>query len=138
MAIMIIKQLRTYTGLSQSNFARYLGIPVANIQRWEQGTVNPPVYVLGLIKKLMKNDGYPVNDEEMNEFNIACCETCGLIISDNIRGGKNMNMILQDFKEKYKLKNSTEEIFRIIKSVFHEKLSNDKYGINNLKQVKYE
>ena len=138
MAIMIIKQLRTYTGLSQSNFARYLGIPVANIQRWEQGTVNPPEYVLGLIKKVMENDGYPVDDEKMNEFNIACCETCGLIISDNLKGGKNKNKILQEFKEKYKLNNSTEEIFKIIKGVFHEKLANDKYGINNLKQVKYE
>ena len=86
----------------------------------------------------MINDGYPVEDEKMNEFNIACCETCGLIISDNLKGGKNKNKILQEFKEKYKLNNSLEDIFKIIKSVFHENLARDKYGINNLKQVKYE
>ena len=72
--------------------------------------------------------------DKMPEFNIACCETCGLIISDNLKGGKNKNKILQEFKEKYKLKNSTDEIFKIIKSVFHEKLANDKYGINNLNE----
>jgi len=135
---MIIKLLRSYTGLSQSKFAQYLGIPVANIQRWEQGTVNPPDYVIVLIKKVMSNDGYPVEEEKMIEFNIACCETCGLIISDNLKGGKNKYSILREFKERYGLKNSPDEIFRIIKNVFHEKLANDKYGVNNLKQVEYE
>ena len=83
-------------------------------------------------------DGYPVEDEQMSEFYIACCETAGLIISDNIKGGKNKYKILQNFKDKYKLNNSPDEIFKIIKNIFHEKLADDKYGINNLKKVKYE
>lgn len=58
----IIKKLRELTGLSQSKFAKYLDIPVANIQRWEQGVVNPPKYVLCLIKKVMLNDGYILNN----------------------------------------------------------------------------
>ncbi len=130
---MTIKQLRLCTGLSQNKFAQYMGIPVANIQRWEQGTVNPPEYVVGLIKRVMSMDGYPVEDEQMSEFYIACCETAGLIISDNIKGGKNKYKILQNFKDKYKLNNSPDEIFKIIKNIFHEKLADDKYGINNLK-----
>lgn len=65
---MTIKQLRLCTGLSQNKFAQYMGIPVANIQRWEQGTVNPPEYVVGLIKRVMSMDGYPVEDEQMSEF----------------------------------------------------------------------
>ncbi len=56
-----IKELRTITGLSQSKFASYLGIPVANIQHWEQGVTNPPGYLLTLISRVMKNDGYPVD-----------------------------------------------------------------------------
>lgn len=76
--------------------------------------------------------------DNMPEFNIACCETCGLIISDNLRGGNNKNKILQEFKEKYDLNNSTDEIFDFIKNMFHEKLANDMYGVNNLKQVDYE
>ena len=135
---MTIKLFRLYTGLSQNKFAKYLGIPVANIQRWEQGIVNPPEYVIGLIQRIMINDGYPVEEDKMNEFNIACCETCGLIISDNLKGGKNKYSILQDFKEKYNLNNSLDDVFKIISNVFHEKLANDKYGVNNLKQVDYE
>ena len=57
---MVIKKLRELTGLSQNKFALYLGIPVANIQRWEQGVVNPPEYVIGLIKKVMCYDGYSI------------------------------------------------------------------------------
>ncbi|MBP3804266.1 MAG: helix-turn-helix domain-containing protein [Oribacterium sp.] len=53
-----IKALRTTTGMSQSKFASYLGIPVANIQHWEQGKTSPPDYVAALISRVMRNDGY--------------------------------------------------------------------------------
>ncbi len=53
-----IKELRSTTGMSQSKFALYLGIPVANIQHWEQGKTTPPDYVTSLISRVMKNDGY--------------------------------------------------------------------------------
>ena len=53
-----IKELRNTTGMSQSKFALYLGIPVANIQHWEQGKTTPPDYVTSLISRVMKNDGY--------------------------------------------------------------------------------
>ena len=53
-----IKELRSAANMSQSRFASYLGIPVANIQHWEQGVSNPPDYIPMLIYRVMKADGY--------------------------------------------------------------------------------
>ncbi len=57
-----IKELRTTTKMSQSRFASYLGIPVANIQHWEQGVASPPGYLISLITRVMKHDGF-INDD---------------------------------------------------------------------------
>ncbi len=57
-----VKELRNAAKMSQQNFAAYLGIPVANIQNWEQGIHKPPAYVIALITRVMKNDGYFDND----------------------------------------------------------------------------
>ena len=57
-----IKELRNTTGMSQNKFAVYLGIPVANIQHWEQGITTPPDYVTSLISRVMKSDGYIEED----------------------------------------------------------------------------
>ena len=57
-----IKELRNTTHMSQNRFATYLGIPVANIQHWEQGVTTPPNYLVALISRVMKNDGYISND----------------------------------------------------------------------------
>ena len=53
-----IRQIRDKTGLSQSKFASFLGIPVINIQHWEQGVSNPPTYVIGLINKVLEASEY--------------------------------------------------------------------------------
>lgn len=53
-----IKELRSTTKMSQNSFATYLGIPVANIQHWEQGVTTPPNYLVALISRVMKNDGF--------------------------------------------------------------------------------
>ena len=53
-----IKELRKAANMSQNKFATYLGIPVANIQHWEQGVSNPPSYIPMLIYRVMKADGY--------------------------------------------------------------------------------
>ncbi len=57
-----IKELRNTTKMSQSKFATYLGIPVANIQHWEQGVTTPPNYLVALISRVMRNDGFISND----------------------------------------------------------------------------
>ena len=53
-----IKELRKAANMSQNKFATYLGIPVANIQHWEQGVSKPPRYIPMLIYRVMKADGY--------------------------------------------------------------------------------
>lgn len=53
-----IKELRNTTNMSQNKFASYLGIPVANIQHWEQGVTTPPNYLVSLISRVMMYDGY--------------------------------------------------------------------------------
>lgn len=55
-----IKDLRIATGLSQNKFAVLLEIPVANIQKWEQGVSAPPEYVLKLIQRDLIHKGYTV------------------------------------------------------------------------------
>ena len=57
-----IRELRNATKMSQNRFAAYLGIPVANIQHWEQGVATPPAYLISLISRVMRHDGYIHND----------------------------------------------------------------------------
>lgn len=57
---MSIREMRAVTGLSQNKFANLLEIPVANIQKWEQGRTVPPDYVLGLIRRDLRHKGYEV------------------------------------------------------------------------------
>lgn len=47
-----VKTLRTLMGLSQSKFGQYFGIPVANIQRWEQGLASPLSYVVDMMWRI--------------------------------------------------------------------------------------
>lgn len=54
---MTIKELRKKTGMSQAKFATYFGIPVANIQKWEQGATHPPEYVMGLLQRVLVAEG---------------------------------------------------------------------------------
>ena len=65
-----IRELRSTTKMSQNKFATYLGIPVANIQHWEQGVTNPPTYVISLISRVMRNDGYISRDLTPQEIDV--------------------------------------------------------------------
>ena len=47
-----MRDFRLSTGLSQSKFAEYFGLPVRSIQEWEQGRKNPPSYLLELLKRI--------------------------------------------------------------------------------------
>ncbi len=50
-----IKEFRKTTGLSQSKFANYFGIPVRTIQSWElKGPHNPAPYILAMMQKIWK------------------------------------------------------------------------------------
>lgn len=49
---MNIKELRKATGLSQSKFAAYFGIPVRTLQEWEQERQHPPSYVIAMMERI--------------------------------------------------------------------------------------
>lgn len=51
---MTIKQLRESTKLSQQKFADKFNIPVANIQKWEQGINKPLDYVVSMIQIILE------------------------------------------------------------------------------------
>lgn len=53
----IIKEARKAVGLSQSEFAGHLEMPVRTLQQWEQGRRNLPDYVLKLILFKLESDG---------------------------------------------------------------------------------
>lgn len=48
--------LRKNTGMSQNDFAEYLGIPVGTLRNWEQGICKCPPYVLKLIEYKLRNE----------------------------------------------------------------------------------
>ncbi len=82
-----IRALRDTTGMSQSKFALYLGIPVANIQHWEQGKTTPPDYVASLISRVMKSDGYI--KEELTTAQIDMIrQTKATLSIENLKIGK--------------------------------------------------
>lgn len=51
---MTIKELRTITGLSQSQFAKKFHIPVSSVQNWEINRRQPPDYVIWLIQRILE------------------------------------------------------------------------------------
>lgn len=111
-----IKELRNTTKMSQNNFAAYLGIPVANIQHWEQGVTTPPNYLIALISRVMKNDGYISNDLSPVEIDAirqtkATLEIEELQLSDDgiseigklVKGEISREEFQKKLKEKYKV-----------------------------------
>lgn len=49
---MTIQELRAKTGLTQSKFAEYFGLPIRTVQEWEQGRRKPPDYILKLLERI--------------------------------------------------------------------------------------
>ena len=58
-----IKELRKFTGLSQSEFARKFDIPVSTLRKWEQGESKPAGYIIKLIAKEI-----PATEESLREI----------------------------------------------------------------------
>lgn len=53
---MEIKELRRKTGMSQSEFSKYFGIPMRTIQCWEIGQRKPPDYIPKLLERLWNKE----------------------------------------------------------------------------------
>ena len=65
---MNIKELRTKTGLSQSEFAKRFEIPVRTLQQWEQGAQKPPSYVVDMLRGLEREKAKTCGASEKNEY----------------------------------------------------------------------
>lgn len=110
-----VKELRNAAGMSQRKFASYLGIPVANIQNWEKEIHNPPAYVITLITRVMKNDGFLGNELTPRQID-AIRQTKATLAIENleinditvmdlqkmVRGEISREDIQKDLKLKYK------------------------------------
>ena len=53
---MTIKEIREHSGLSQGEFCKRYGIPKGTLCHWESGERKPPLYVLSLLVKVVKQD----------------------------------------------------------------------------------
>ena len=51
-----IKELRAKTGMTQTEFGKWLGIPMRTIQNWENGQRSAPSYVVELIAFRIEHD----------------------------------------------------------------------------------
>ena len=51
--LVLIKELRRITGLSQSEFAKKFHIPVGTLAHWEQEIRKPPEYVVYMISRIV-------------------------------------------------------------------------------------
>lgn len=53
---MAVKEIRTLTGLSQARFAERYEIPKRTLEKWEQGETNPPLYLVKLLERVVRED----------------------------------------------------------------------------------
>lgn len=51
-----VKDLRSIAGMSRTKFGELYGIPARSIQNWEEGSRNPPEYVLRLLDRVVRED----------------------------------------------------------------------------------
>ncbi len=64
---MTIKELRTQTGLSQSQFAKKFHLNVRTLQTWEQNTRPTPEYVIFLINSVLEYENLNNYEEKIYE-----------------------------------------------------------------------
>ena len=62
---MTIKEIRKYSRLTQAAFSERYHIPKRTIEEWEGERRNPPVYVLELLERVVRED-FPC-DQESND-----------------------------------------------------------------------
>lgn len=65
---MNIKELRTASGMSQSQFSAYFSIPLDTLQNWEQGRRKCPDYLLDLIEYKLKKENIINTNQKKKGF----------------------------------------------------------------------
>lgn len=68
-----VKELRLKTGLSAQKFGDRYGIPMRTIQNWEYEKTIPPLYVVGLLRRVVlediENGVFKEKEVEANDIN---------------------------------------------------------------------
>ena len=68
-----VKELRLKTGLSAQKFGDRYGIPMRTIQNWEYEKTIPPLYVVGLLRRVVledvENGVFKDKEVEVNDIN---------------------------------------------------------------------
>lgn len=72
---MKIKDIRTTTGLSQSQFASLFGMSIKTLQAWEQGRQSPPEYVSNMIERILQLTKIPENFNPMYDSDFLVLRT---------------------------------------------------------------
>lgn len=66
----IIREMRTKKGLTQREFGELFGIPVNNIQKWEQGINKPTSYTLLMMTRIIEmTEEIELLNDEVKELN---------------------------------------------------------------------
>lgn len=65
---MEIRELRKKTGMSQSEFAEHIGIPLSTLRSWEHGRRTPPEYVMGLLEFRIEAEKKDCMSSDRNKF----------------------------------------------------------------------
>lgn len=66
----IIREMRTKKGLTQREFGELFGIPINNIQKWEQGINKPTSYTLLMMTRIIEmTEEIELLNDEVKELN---------------------------------------------------------------------
>lgn len=66
----IIREMRTKKGLTQREFGELFGIPINNIQKWEQGINKPTSYTLLMMTRIIEmTEEIELLNDEIKELN---------------------------------------------------------------------
>ena len=50
------EEIRAILGISRAEFSRRYNIPVRTLEDWDSGRKNPPIYVLELLERAVRED----------------------------------------------------------------------------------
>jgi len=68
---MNLKELRSFTGLSQAKFASKFSIPLSTYCHWEQGMRTPPKYVIDMVQTILELEGVLSNEIQEHQSNVT-------------------------------------------------------------------
>jgi len=86
-----IKQLRTQSKLSQSQFANKFDIPVRTLQKWEQNEADPLSYLEELIKEKLDLEDF----SDITKFRVTPKDRFKRVIKGNYKNIERVNPIQQ-------------------------------------------